>query len=404
MSTGTFRFFCQPPTVYGSSTPYGNNTSIGKFVQSDDAKLYYEVYGEGSPLLVLHGGGVGSPYEMGQLIDNFRKSFQVIVMWTRGHGRSEMGHQKLSYASRGKDILAVLTAVTDKAAILVGFSDGAFSAFKFASMYPDKVDRIVAIGAGTLRAGFFDSDMKVEDLEKIDKTYVDQMRELSPEPERLQEFFTSYMGFFHELSVGEEVFRAIKCPTLLIVGDEDDHAPVQTVVDAHKMLANSRLCVVPKAWHPAFLDNYPVVWSAIEPFLSLSPSSSITGSAKPSELNAKDIESEDLLITGSSWDGASLPAYPSSTPQLRTRRFVIPPGATLSPHTHPMMSAGVVLRGALTLIRNDNTEHTFTKGQSFAETVGTIHKGVNRTTEPIELIVFYVWTEGTPLSVPAQWE
>lgn len=56
----------------GVSTPYGNNTAIGKYIQTDDIKMWCEVYGEGAPLFVLHGGGVGDPYELGQLIDSLR--------------------------------------------------------------------------------------------------------------------------------------------------------------------------------------------------------------------------------------------------------------------------------------------------------------------------------------------
>ena len=69
------------------------------------------------------------------------------------------------------------------------------------------------------------------------------------------------------MSVGEEIFGAIKCPVLFIVGDEDDHAPVVTVLAAHQMTKNSRLCVVPKAWHSAFNDNYDVVKASMMPFI-----------------------------------------------------------------------------------------------------------------------------------------
>ena len=62
------------------------------------------------------------------------------------------------------------------------------------------------------------------------------------------------------MRVGGELFGAVRCPVLLLTGDEDDHA-------AHQMIPNSRLCIVPKAWHTAFLDNYPVAWAAIEQFL-----------------------------------------------------------------------------------------------------------------------------------------
>lgn len=57
----------------GSSTPYGDNLKVGKYAQTSDAKIYYEVYGKGEPILILHGGGVGSPYEMGKIIDELKK-------------------------------------------------------------------------------------------------------------------------------------------------------------------------------------------------------------------------------------------------------------------------------------------------------------------------------------------
>ncbi len=85
------RWFTEKADAVGSSTPYGNNEKAGHYVQSGDARLYYEVYGKGTPVVVLHGGGVGTPYEMGCIIDELRKNHEVIVMSTRGHGRSEIG-------------------------------------------------------------------------------------------------------------------------------------------------------------------------------------------------------------------------------------------------------------------------------------------------------------------------
>lgn len=73
------RYFMQAEDVKGSETPYGNNTSVGHYAQADDAKIYYEVYGKGKPIIVLHGGGVGTPYEMGAMIDNLRRDYQVVV-------------------------------------------------------------------------------------------------------------------------------------------------------------------------------------------------------------------------------------------------------------------------------------------------------------------------------------
>ena len=261
------RYFMQKPDAKGSDTPYGNNTGAGHYVQADDAKIYYEVYGKGKPIFVFHGGGVGTPYEMGQMIDNLRKNYRVIVVSTRGHGRSEIGHSELTYEQKANDMLAVMKDVTDEPAVLLGFSDGAYTAYKVASMYPDRVERIVSIGAGTLKPGFFNGEMKVDDLAKIDAAFIEQQKKIMPEPERYQEFCTKYMNFWSKMEVGEDFLRTIRCPVLLISGDEDDHAPLVTMVEAEQYIPKASLCVVPKAWHTAFLDNFDVTWTAIEQFL-----------------------------------------------------------------------------------------------------------------------------------------
>ena len=263
------RYFTQGEKI-GSETPYGENINVGKYVLADDARIYYEVYGKGTPILILHGGGVGTPYELGKILDELKKTHKIIVMSTRGHGKSEIGHSKLTYKQKADDALAILDDLGLKEPIqLFGFSDGAYTAYEIAALYPERVERITAIGAGTLKAGYFSADsLKLSELEKIDKQFIDAQKKIRPEPERYQEFCDSYMEFWSKHSVGEETFGKIKCPVLLIVGDEDDHAPISTVLEAHKLIANSRLCVVPKAWHTAFLDNYEVTSAAIFQFVN----------------------------------------------------------------------------------------------------------------------------------------
>ena len=272
------RYFMQGDAK-GSSTPYGDNLKVGSYVQAGDAKIYYEVYGKGSPVLILHGGGVGVPYEMGKVIDDLKNNHLVIVMSTRGHGRSEIGHSPLTYEQKANDALAVVKAVTNKPVKVIGFSDGAYSAYKFAAMYPAQVERIVAIGAGTLQAGYFSGEMNLDGLAQIDSQFIDEQKKIRPEPERWQEFCNDYMKFWNKMSVGEEIFGAIKCPVLFMVGDEDDHAPVVTVLEAHQMTKNSRLCVIPKAWHSAFVDNYEVVKPALMQFID-APIKNLQGSNK----------------------------------------------------------------------------------------------------------------------------
>ncbi len=275
----SIKYFMQQDTAGASATPYGVNDSYGHYVKSKDAKIYYEVYGSGRPLYVLHGGGVGTPYEMGRIIDDLKDDFKVVVVASRGHGRSEIGHSAHSLLQKAEDIYAVMQKVSDEKAILLGFSDGGYTALKVAATYPSAVDRVIAIGAGTLEKGFFENDLKLSDLRKMDERFVEQELKIRPEPQRYQEFLSNYMQFWSNTSVGAEVFSKIKAPVLLVVGDEDTHAPVKTVLKAHQLIANSRLLVVPQAGHGAFIDNYEVVQPALLQFLRL-PSKDLKGSEK----------------------------------------------------------------------------------------------------------------------------
>ncbi|WP_373778470.1 alpha/beta fold hydrolase [Glaesserella sp.] len=128
------RYFGQTPQSYQSSINYGDTN--GKYLQSNDAKIYYEIHGQGEPIVVLHGGLVGSIAEMGQLIDHLSQNYQVIAINTRGHGKSEIGRQTPSYAVKAQDVYNVLTHITDKPAHILGFSDGAYTAYLLCPKLP----------------------------------------------------------------------------------------------------------------------------------------------------------------------------------------------------------------------------------------------------------------------------
>lgn len=93
-------------------TAYGNNSEAGHFVQAGDARLYYEVYGSGETIVLLHGGIMGSTDEMTAFIDKLKPNYQVIAMSTRGHGKSEIGTAEITYELKSNDVMAVVNAVT----------------------------------------------------------------------------------------------------------------------------------------------------------------------------------------------------------------------------------------------------------------------------------------------------
>lgn len=258
----------QQETAATTAVTYGNNTANGRYVQSDDAQIYYEVYGQGEPLVVLHGGIVGSIQEMSQFIDSLSQTYKVIAISTRGHGKSEMGTAIPGYEQKAKDVNAVLQREAASKAILLGFSDGAYTGYYFAKQYPEKIDRLVAIGAGEWKKGFRQFNMDYQTLHAMDSTYWQQQLTIRPEPERIHEWFTSINNYFNSLEIGEDIFSQVKCPVLVLAGEKDENAPLNTVLDAYRMMPDVQLAIIPNAPHPVFMVNFPAVWACMVPFLN----------------------------------------------------------------------------------------------------------------------------------------
>jgi pimeloyl-ACP methyl ester carboxylesterase len=260
--------FMQSPDAKTSSTPYGNNIAVGKYVKADDANIYYEVYGEGQPIVVLHGGGVGCTYEMNQFIDSLRVDHKVIAISTRGHGRSEIGSKPVTYEQKANDVKAVIDAVTKEPVEVLGFSDGAYSAYKLAEMYPDAVKKIVAIGAGEIIPGLRQIILNIDAMAQYDAKFIEQQKRMMPEPKRWQEYWDDYAGFYNRVTISKNIFNNIKCPVLLVVGELDQNAPLATVMAAYQQIPNAQLAVIANAPHQAFMVNFDAVWANVKPFLN----------------------------------------------------------------------------------------------------------------------------------------
>jgi pimeloyl-ACP methyl ester carboxylesterase/ketosteroid isomerase-like protein len=252
-----------------SGIPYGNNPLAGHYVNSDDTKIYYELYGKGQPLVVLHGGIAGSTYEMAQLIDNFSKHYQVIAISTRGHGKSELGNKTHTYEQKAKDVFAVLNKVTKDSATVFGFSDGGYTGYYLASLFPERVKQMVIIGAAETQPGDYKINLKVADMMKLDKAYWDQQLQLMPEPNRLQELFDKVSDVTAKMIVSKDFFATIKCPVLVMAGNHDQFVSVQRVVNASKMIPKAELAIIPNATHAVFLENFPAVWALTSSFLKI---------------------------------------------------------------------------------------------------------------------------------------
>lgn len=115
------------------------------------------------------------------------------------------------------------------------------------------------------------------------------------------------------------------------------------------------------------------------------------------DLNA--VKVDVLVKTSLSWDGSHLPDYPKGTPEVTILRIKILPGAQLPLHKHPVINAGVLLNGELTVVTEDNRTLHLKAGESIVEVVNKWHSGKNEGNETAEILVFYAGTLDMPITI-----
>jgi quercetin dioxygenase-like cupin family protein len=108
---------------------------------------------------------------------------------------------------------------------------------------------------------------------------------------------------------------------------------------------------------------------------------------------------EQLAKSTTSWDGPTLPAYPEGQPESTILRIKIPAGAQLAMHHHPVINAGVLIAGELTVITEDNKTLHLKAGDSIVELVNKKHYGKNEGTQTVEIIVFYAGIVDKPITI-----
>lgn len=122
----------------------------------------------------------------------------------------------------------------------------------------------------------------------------------------------------------------------------------------------------------------------------------------PGSIQAKDTQTatvNELVKATQSWDGTPLPAYPVGTAEITVLRITIPPGTRLPLHRHPVINAGVLVRGQLTVVTKEGKTLRMKAGDPIIEVVDTWHYGKNEGPDPAEIIIFYAGTPDQPLSI-----
>lgn len=217
----------------------------GKYADVNGVKLYYKVYGEGEPLLMIHGnGGSFSCFE--NQVEEFSKHFKVILVDCRGRGNSS--YQKgveLTFDLQVEDFSLFLEKLNIQKTNIVGWSDGGIIGLLLAIKHPEKVNKLVTSGANIFPEGvIYFEDMKKTtlDLEKNNKNHEN---DLAIDLNNLDLKYPNLK--FTDLNV-------IKSKTLIIAGDHDIIKSEHTL-KIYESIPNAQLAILPNSSHSALIEN-----------------------------------------------------------------------------------------------------------------------------------------------------
>ena len=255
---------------------YGSDATAGHYVQTPDAKIYYERYGDGGrPLVLLHGGEYGYIDEFSDLIREMSKQRTVIAIATRGYGRSERGTVPLTHHQFAQDAVTVIKSIvpTGEKVDLLGFSEGAITSYIVASSHPELIHRLIAISGGL---GLYGETMQSVEAEPLTPELMQkQVPDLVASRKKIMAHPELWKPLIRELDlmyrapiyVKQEEVRAIQAPTLIMAGDQDYYNRLDHLLDIYHLLPKGQLSFIPGCGHVVLDCKAELVISIATSFL-----------------------------------------------------------------------------------------------------------------------------------------
>jgi pimeloyl-ACP methyl ester carboxylesterase len=227
------------------------------YVDVNGLHMYYEVCGDGSPLVLLHGGMLNIELSFADLIPELATSHRVIALEAQGHGRTADIERPITPAALAADVVGLLDHLGLDRAHVLGHSQGAATALELAVSYPDRVRSIVAASASVRMDGMHEdltdparqatsTRMPTQqDFAAMKETYA----RLSPHPDHFDEFLASLSQSSADLQGwADEQLAAITAPVLLVLGDRD-FTTVEHGALMLELIPGSSLAVLPATTH-----------------------------------------------------------------------------------------------------------------------------------------------------------
>jgi pimeloyl-ACP methyl ester carboxylesterase len=237
-----------------AKVPYGNNPAAGKYYSIRGFKMYCEIYGEGQPLLIIHGNG-GSIGNFASNIPYFSQKYKVIIADSRAQGKSADPGDSLTYEMMADDLAALLDQLHVDSANVIGWSDGGINGILLAVRHPAKVKRLAITGANLVpdTTAVFQEiwDMVLPMYAKMkEKKWAD----MNPK-ERTGYKLVRLLCDQPHIPLSD--LHKIQCPSLVIGGDHDVIKPVHTMLIADN-IPHSYLWILPNSGH-----STPVVYAGL---------------------------------------------------------------------------------------------------------------------------------------------
>ena len=235
-------------------TPTLPKAAQSGFAPVNGIKVWYAMFGRGEPVLLLHGGLANANY-WGHQVRALQRHYQVIVMDSRGHGRSSRNQEPYGYDLMASDVIGVLDHLKIKKTAIVGWSDGAIIGLDIAMKHPERVSKLFAFAANSDPSGVADiatSDVFNAYIARAGEEY----KRLSPTP-------TEYKSFVAEITKMWESqpkwsasdLAAIKVPTWIVDGDHDEAIKRENTEFMAANIPDAGLLIQPEVSHFSFLQD-----------------------------------------------------------------------------------------------------------------------------------------------------
>lgn len=242
-------------TVVPSATPVLKATpAITEYVKLDDITMYYAAYGEGEPLLLLH-GMLGSGDNFEKQVPEFAQYYRVITPDSRGQGRSMDSDAPLSYHLMAEDMVRLMDYLKLDSAYVVGWSDGGNIGLDMAIHHPERVRALVTYGANTSPKGLTPSAtsfFRDSSLETLQFNLGAEYLRLSATPDRLPEMIEQARQMaLNEPKFTKDELAGITSPTLIADGAWEQVIDLNHVKAIAKAIPGAELFLIPGADHHA---------------------------------------------------------------------------------------------------------------------------------------------------------